>query len=90
MIFRSDWQKIVKQWAIWKIIDKNNCLLVNWLSAIVYCSAKKKKVHFASVKFDAQAKRGHQSYETNKCFFSIAHDFFFYWGGRGGSEIWIF
>ena len=49
---------------------------------IVYCATGGKKIYFASVKFDARAKRGYQPHEKKKCFSRVAHDFFLLWGQK--------
>ena len=84
-------QYIIKSWSrfYWKMLPSNYNMKQNRLdlmlllmiySFIVYYGIRDKEVYFASVMSNDRAKRGQQSYELNKCFFRVAHVFFFHWG----------
>ena len=46
-----------------RVDDSERCSELFQRSKIVHCATRKKKIYFASAKFDARAKRGQQPHE---------------------------
>ena len=57
--------------------NSRHLVLIKLILKIVHCTTREKKVYFASLKFDAGAKRDQQPHSWNKLFFSrVARNFF--------------